>query len=79
MDVHHDDVRLGLGDDVDGVPPVLGRADDGDPVQRAEQGGETLADNLVVVDHGGAERSLTGSLVQGQPGAHDRAAGRWGR
>ena len=50
LDVHDDDVRLGLGDQVQRLAAVARRADHLDAVQRAEQGDQPVAHDLVVVD-----------------------------
>ncbi len=60
LDVHHDDIRLRLPDHVQRLAAVGGRADDLDAVERAEQCGEAVADDLVVVDDDDTDRAGRG-------------------
>ncbi len=53
--------------DVQGLAAVLGRADDLDAVQRAEERDQPVADDLVVVDHDDSD------------GAHSRDSSGWVR
>ena len=57
LDVHHHDVGQRLADDVQRVAAVGGGADDLDAVERAEQGDQPVADDLVVVGDDDPDRA----------------------
>ena len=59
------------GHDVDGVAAVLGGADHLDAVEGAEQGGEPVADDLVVIDDDHPDR-WDGGLSRGGRLSHGR-------
>ena len=65
-----DDVGIGLGDEVQRGAAVLGGAHDLEPVERRQQGDQTLPQDGVVVDDGHPDRGavLSGAVMAAPQG-----------